>query len=181
MVAQAMGGGMSITGQPGSPPTRAGLPIGDLTGGLMAAIGVLTALNARHLTGRGQHVDISMLDAQISLLTYMVTLHFLSGIIPERLGNGHFVHVPYDAFTCSDGYIIIAIITDNFWEALLTVGPADDLNTEEHSYQPGRLKDKEVINRRLNEIFSTNTQKHWLEILQSPASRVRQSITFTRP
>jgi crotonobetainyl-CoA:carnitine CoA-transferase CaiB-like acyl-CoA transferase len=183
MVAQALGGGMSITGQPGGPPTRPGLPIGDLAGGLMAAIGVLAALNARHLTGRGQHVDISMLDAQISLLTYIVTMHFLSGIIPERLGNGHFVHVPYDAFTCSDGYIIVAIIADNFWEALLTVVPADDLNTAEHRYQPGRLKDKELINRRLNDLFSTNTQEHWLGRLRSarvpcaPVNNIHQAVT----
>lgn len=167
MVAQAMGGGMSITGQPGGPPTRSGIPIGDLGGGLMGVIGVLAALQARHLTGRGQHVDISMLDAQISLLNYMATMHFLSGIVPDKLGNGHFVHVPYDTFQCSDGYIIIAIIADNFWEALLALLPADDLNTEEHKYQPGRLKNKELINRRLNEILSTNTQAYWLEKLRS--------------
>jgi crotonobetainyl-CoA:carnitine CoA-transferase CaiB-like acyl-CoA transferase len=167
MVAQAMGGGMSITGQPGDPPTRSGLPIGDLAGGLMATIGVLAALQARHTTGRGQHVDISMLDAQISLLNYMATMHFLSGIIPDKLGNGHFVHVPYDTFQCSDGYLIIAIIADNFWEALLTLLPADDLNTEEHKFQPGRLKNKALINRRLNEILSTNTQAYWLEKLRA--------------
>lgn len=167
MVAQAMGGGMSITGQPGDPPTRSGLPIGDLAGGLMATIGVLAALQARHTTGRGQHVDISMLDAQISLLNYMATMHFLSGIIPDKLGNGHFVHVPYDTFQCSDGYLIIAIIADNFWEALLTLLPADDLNTEEHKFQPGRLKNKALINRRLNEILATNTQTYWLEKLRS--------------
>lgn len=167
MVSQAMGGGMSITGQPGNPPTRSGIPIGDLGGGLMAAIGVLAALQARNSTGRGQHVDISMLDAQISLLNYMATMHFLSGIIPDKLGNGHFVHVPYDTFQCSDGYIIIAIIADNFWEALLTVIPADDLNTEEHKFQPGRLKNKQLINARLNEILGGNTQAYWLERLQS--------------
>ena len=167
MVAQAMGGGMSITGQPGDPPTRSGIPIGDLGGGLMGVIGVLAALQARHLTGRGQHVDISMLDAQISLLNYMATMHFLSGIIPDKLGNGHFVHVPYDTFQCSDGYIIIAIIADNFWTELLKIIPADDLNIEEHKYQPGRLKNKEFINRRLNEILSTNKQAYWLEKLRS--------------
>jgi crotonobetainyl-CoA:carnitine CoA-transferase CaiB-like acyl-CoA transferase len=167
MVAQAMGGGMSITGQPGDPPTRSGIPIGDLAGGLMATIGVLAALQARHTTGRGQHVDISMLDAQISLLNYMATMHFLSGIIPDKLGNGHFVHVPYDTFQCSDGYLIIAIIADNFWEALLTLLPADDLNTEEHKFQPGRLKNKALINRHLNEILSTNTQAYWLEKLRA--------------
>ncbi len=167
MVAQAMGGGMSITGQPDGPPTRSGIPIGDLGGGLMAVIGVLAALQARHLTGRGQHVDISMLDAQISLLNYMVTMHFLSGLIPDKLGNGHFVHVPYDTFQCADGYIIIAIIADNFWEALLTIIPDDDLNTEEHKYQPGRLRNKALINGRLNEILATNTQAYWLEKLRA--------------
>ncbi len=183
MVAQAMGGGMSITGQPGDPPTRSGIPIGDLSGGLMAAIGVLAALQARHLTGRGQHVDISMLDAQISLLNYMATMHFLSGIIPDKLGNGHFVHVPYDTFQCSDGYIIIAIIADHFWEALLAILPAGDLATPENQHQPGRLKNKAHINQRLNEIFSTHTQAHWLEMLRAaripcaPVYNLQQAIS----
>ncbi len=167
MVAQAMGGGMSITGQPNNPPTRSGIPIGDLGGGLMGAIGVLAALQARHLTGRGQHVDISMLDAQISLLNYMATMHFLSGEIPEKLGNGHFVHVPYDTFRCQDGYIILAVITDNFWAALMEIIEAPELNTEENKGQPGRWKNKALINERLNQIFSTNTQAYWLEQLQA--------------
>jgi len=183
MVAQAMGGGMSITGQPGNPPTRSGIPIGDLGGGLNAVIGVLAALQARHTTGRGQHVDISMLDAQISLLNYMATMHFLSGIVPDKLGNGHFVHVPYDSFQCSDGYIIIAIIADNFWGELCKILPIDDLDTEEHKFQPGRLKDKELINCRLNEVLSTNTQKHWLDILRAaripcaPVNNLHQAVT----
>jgi crotonobetainyl-CoA:carnitine CoA-transferase CaiB-like acyl-CoA transferase len=167
MVAQAMGGGMSITGQPGAPPTRSGIPIGDLGGGLMAAIGVLAALQARQLTGRGQHVDISMLDAQISLLNYMATMYFLSGEIPDKLGNGHFVHVPYDTFQCADGYIIIAVITDPFWAALMTAVDAPDLNVEEYKHQPGRLKNKALINGRLNEILATNSQTYWLEKLQA--------------
>lgn len=167
MVAQAMGGGMSITGQPGNPPTRSGIPIGDLGGGLMGVIGVLAAIQARHVTGRGQHVDISMLDAQISLLSYMATMHFLSGDIPDKLGNGHFVHVPYDTFQCSDGYIIIAVITDNFWTVLMEVIDAPELNTEENKGQPGRWKNQVEINRRINEIFSTDTKTHWLEKLQA--------------
>jgi crotonobetainyl-CoA:carnitine CoA-transferase CaiB-like acyl-CoA transferase len=128
-------------------------------------------------------VDISMLDAQISLLSYMVPMHFLSGIIPGRLGNGHFVHVPYDSFQCSDGYIIIAMLTDNFWEPLLAAISAADLNTEENTYQPGRLKNKEIINRRLNEILSTNTQKYWLEKLQAaripcaPVNNLQQAVS----
>jgi crotonobetainyl-CoA:carnitine CoA-transferase CaiB-like acyl-CoA transferase len=113
----------------------------------------------------------------------MVTMHFLSGIVPNKLGNGHFVHVPYDTFTCSDGYIIIAIIADNFWVELLKVIPASDLDTEEHKYQPGRLKNKELINARLNEILSTNTQAYWLEILRparipcAPVNNLHQAVT----
>lgn len=162
MVAQAMGGGMSITGQPSSPPTRAGIPIGDLGGGLMGVIGVLAALAAREQTGRGQHVDISMLDAQISLLNYMATMTNLSGSIPGQLGNAHFVHVPYDTFPVSDGYIIIAVITDNFWANLMALVNAPELDTEENKGQPGRWKNKEVINQRLSEIFQTNTQAYWI-------------------
>lgn len=182
MVAQAMGGGMSITGQIGNPPTRSGIPIGDLGGGLMGVIGVLAALQARHITGRGQHVDISMLDAQISLLNYMATMHFLSGEIPEKLGNGHFVHVPYDTFHCSDGYIIIAVITDNFWAALMEVVDAPDLDTEENKGQPGRWKNQKQINQRLNGILSTNTQKYWLDKMQAkripcaPVNNIAQAL-----
>lgn len=165
MVAQAMGGGMSITGQPDSPPTRAGIPIGDLGGGMFGVIGILAALVAREQTGRGQHVDVAMLDAQISMLNYMATMHLLSGEIPGRLGNGHFVHVPYNTFPTSDGFIIIAIISDNFWEILMTLIDAPDLNTEENHGQPGRFKNQHLINHRLSEIFQTDTQDHWISLL----------------
>ena len=162
MVAQAMGGGMSITGQPDSPPTRAGIPIGDLAGGLMGVIGILAALTAREQTGRGQHVDISMLDSQISLLNYMSTMHSLSGLIPGQLGNAHFVHVPYNTFPVNDGFIIIAVITDNFWTNLMALVDAPDLDTEENKEQPGRWKNQDLINQRLSDIFQTNSQAYWI-------------------
>jgi crotonobetainyl-CoA:carnitine CoA-transferase CaiB-like acyl-CoA transferase len=167
MVAQAMGGGMSITGQPENAPTRAGIPIGDLGGGLMGVIGVLAALVAREHTGRGQHVDISMLDAQISLLNYMATMVALSGDVPDKLGNAHFVHVPYNTFPCSDGYIIIAVITDNFWVSLMEIVDLHELNTEENLGQPGRWKNQAFINQRLSEVLQTETQAHWLGKLEA--------------
>lgn len=182
MVAQAMGGGMSITGQIGNPPTRAGIPIGDLGGGVMGVVGVLAALNARHITGRGQHVDISMLDAQISLLNYMATMHFLSGEIPDMLGNAHFVHVPYNTFPTQDGWIIVAVITDNFWRGLMDLIPAPDLDTEENKGQPGRFKNQDIINSRLSEIFKTNTQAYWIGQLEgaripcAPVNNIGQAL-----
>ena len=182
MVAQAMGGGMSITGQPESPPTRAGIPIGDLGGGLMGVVGVLGALVARQTTGRGQHVDISMLDAQISLLNYMATMHFLSGDIPDKLGNAHFVHVPYNTFPTQTGYIIIAVITDNFWAELMKLIDAPELDTEENQGQPGRWKNQALINARLSDIFHTNTQDYWIEQLEAaripcaPVNNLNQAL-----
>lgn len=165
IAAQAMGGGMSLTGHPDSPPVRAGIPIADLTSGLMSVIGILSAVIAREKTGVGQHVDISMLDTQISLLTYMAAAHLLSGELPARLGNAHFLHVPYNTFPVQDGYIILAVITDTFWENLMQVIDAPDLNTEENRHQ--RWKNHQVINRRLEEIFCTNTQAYWIEKLSA--------------
>ncbi len=112
-VVQGMGGGMSITGYEGGEPLRSGIPIGDLGGGVFGAVGILAALVARGKTGVGQHVDISMLDVQISLLNYMATMCLMSGINPEPLGNAHFVHVPYNSFKTKTDYIIIACIGDN--------------------------------------------------------------------
>lgn len=166
-VAQATGGGMSITGLDPAHPVRAGIPIGDLGGGMFAVMGILTALLERGQSGVGQHVDISMLDCQISMLNYMATMHFLSGEDPSPIGNSHFVHVPYNTFTTSDGYIVIAIITDNFWQNLKKVVPAEAFNDPKYDTQPGRWQDQDMINRTLNERLKENTSAHWLERLES--------------
>ena len=93
-IVQGLGGGMSITGTHAEQPVRAGIPIGDLGGGMFAVMGIQAALLARQRTGVGQHVDVSMLDVQISLLNYMATMYAMSGDIPEPIGNSHFVHTP---------------------------------------------------------------------------------------
>lgn len=166
LVAQGISGGMSLTGAAGGEPMRTGLPIGDLGGGLMATVGILAALQARHTTGRGQHVDISMQDAQISLLSYMAAVHFLSGEVPGATGNDHFVHVPYGTFPTRDGYIIIAIIVDGFWKNLMGIVGIPELDTPENARQPGRDRNREQIKRLLSEKLSTNTREHWLALLR---------------
>ena len=165
-VAQATGGGMSITGPDREHPVRAGIPIGDLGGGMFGVMGILAALYERERSGRGQEVDISMLDGQISMLNYMATMHFLSGENPYPIGNSHFVHVPYNTFACSDGFIVIAVITDNFWHNLKQVLDCADLDVPEYDTQPGRWRDREFINRRLNEVLSRDTCANWLRCLQ---------------
>ncbi len=166
MVAQATGGGMSITGTLDSGPTRAGIPIGDLGGGIMGCIGILAALHQRTVTGRGQHVDASMVDAQISLLNYMATMFFLSGEIPYGIGNSHFVHVPYNSFRTKSQFIILAIITDNFYRSLVELLDDPDLKKPEYDGQPGRLKDKEFIEKRVQEHLEKETCEYWCEKLR---------------
>ena len=164
-VAQGMGGGMSITGLPGGEPLRAGIPIGDLGGGVFGVIGVLAALNARHTTGRGQHVDISMLDAQISLLNYMATMYLLSGTNPTALGNSHFVHVPYDTFRTKDRWLIIAVVADSGWTGLAAALDAEDIKNPEFSGQPGRWKHRDFIMKRIQEILLTQPCDYWIDLL----------------
>lgn len=164
-VVQAMGGGMSITGMPDSPPVRSGIPIGDLGGGIFGTMGVLAALQARATTGRGQHVDVSMLDGQISLLNYMATMYLMSGVVPDRIGNSHFVHVPYNTYRTNDGFIIIACIGDAFFERFLSVIDRLELQKPEYLKQPGRFADKDKIDAIINEELGQNTSAYWLKRL----------------
>jgi len=141
--------------------------IGDLGGGLFGVIGLLSAIYERERSGRGQHVDISMLDCQISMLNYMATMYFLSGEEPCPIGNSHFVHVPYDTFTCSDGFIVIAVITDNFWHNLKTVVGIQEFNDPKYDSQPGRFADREFINAQLNTVLATNSCDYWVSQLEA--------------
>ena len=166
MVVQGMGGGMSISGFKDSPPVRSGIPIGDLGGGVFGVVGVLAALLARGTTGRGQHVDVSMLDVQISLLNYMATMYLMSDIVPERLGNSHFVHVPYDTFETSDGYVIIACIGDAFYRKLTEVLPIPGLLKPEYLAQPNRFRDRHLINGLIQDYLCSNTTEYWLALLR---------------
>ena len=165
-VAQAGGGGMSITGSDCEHPVRAGLPIGDLGGGMFGVMGILAALYERERSGIGQHVDIAMLDCQISMLNYIATMHCLSGKDPHPMGNAHFVHVPYDAFRCADGIIVIAVITDNFWQNLKRVVDCPAFDNPLYDTQPGRWEHRVQINRCLNDITERQSCSYWLEELE---------------
>ena len=166
-IVQAYSGGMSITGADASTPTRAGIPIGDLGSGLFSVIGMLSALLSREKTGKGQHLDLSLLDVQISLLTYMATMQTLSGVNPEPIGNAHFVHVPYNSFTTKDGFVVIAVITDVFWQELLNIVDIDNLKKEEFQSSTGRLQNQKFIESELNKKLSTETSEHWINALNS--------------
>jgi crotonobetainyl-CoA:carnitine CoA-transferase CaiB-like acyl-CoA transferase len=166
-VVQAMGGGMSITGTPETGPIRAGIPIGDLGGGIFGAVGVLAAIAERERTGRGQHVDISMLDVQISLLNYMATMYFLSGNVPEGIGNGHFVHVPYNSYRTADGHIIVACIGDVFFERFVECIDLAALRKPEYRSQPARFAAKAEIDAAVGAVMRQHGTAYWMERLQA--------------
>ncbi|MEZ5509844.1 MAG: CaiB/BaiF CoA-transferase family protein [Gammaproteobacteria bacterium] len=166
LVAQGMGGGMSITGEENGPPLRAGIPIGDLGGGLFATIGILSALHARTLTGKGQHVDISMQDCQVSLLNYMATMYLMSGVQPPAVGNGHFVHVPYGTFRTQSRYIILACMGDAFFIKLAQMLKDPFLLEERFHKQPERWAHRHAINAKVQEYLEQNTCEYWLEQLK---------------
>ncbi|HEY2751894.1 CoA transferase [Phenylobacterium sp.] len=165
LVAQGMGGGMSLTGREGDEPTRAGIPIGDLGGGLFGVIGVLSALQARARTGLGQHVDISMLDCQLSMLSYIATMYLMSGELTERVGNGHFVHVPYNTFRTATRHLIIAVLTDTMWRDLVELLDDPALADPMFAHQPGRLAAKAFIEARVQGVLDQQSCEHWLEQL----------------
>jgi len=182
-IVQAYSGGMSITGKDALSPTRAGIPIGDLGSGLYSVIGILSALYYKEKTQKGQHIDISLLDVQISLLTYMATMHTLSGINPEPIGNAHFVHVPYNSFTTKDGFVVIAVITDAFWKALKSVVNLDSLDDPKFDLSVDRLKNQEFIETELNKILSTQNSDYWINKLNeakvpcAPINRFSEALS----
>ena len=174
-IAQALGGGMSITGLSAQEPMRAGIPIGDLGGGMFAVMGIQAALIDRVSTGIGQNVDISMLDCQISMLNYMATMHTMSGIIPEPIGNSHFVHMPYNSFLTKDYPIVIAAVGDQFWPRLLKIFKNPELQDPIYETAFERQKDKQKLESVIQKELLKENSDYWLEELEKesvPCARV---------
>ena len=163
---QGYAGAMSITGTDKENPVKSGIPIADLGAGLYAVIGILSAIQSREKNDSGEHVDISMLDTQVSLLTYMATMHFLSGENPEPIGNQHMNHVPFNSYRTSDGFIQIGVVAEDFWPSLIEALDLKQLDTEENKVRSGRLKNREHIDQAVQEVFITKTTEHWLKTLQ---------------
>ncbi len=115
IVLQALSGALSVNGEPGGAPLKLGIPLGDLVGGINGPIGILAALHERHRTGRGRHIDVSLLDGMVGMLGYLAQLAFFNGEDPQPQGSQHPNLVPYGQFPASDGAIIIACLTNAFW------------------------------------------------------------------
>jgi crotonobetainyl-CoA:carnitine CoA-transferase CaiB-like acyl-CoA transferase len=163
VVAQGYGGGMSITGEPGTPPMRAGVPMGDLSSGLFGAVSMLAALHARTQTGRGQHIDLSMQDCQISLLSYIAAMHLLSGDVPHQHGNAHPIYVPYNAFPTKDRWLLIAVVKNDQWQRLKGVLNTPALDDPRFDGYEGRRDNREDVNAAITAALAKHGCDHWLE------------------
>jgi crotonobetainyl-CoA:carnitine CoA-transferase CaiB-like acyl-CoA transferase len=161
-----MGGLMSMTGEEGGPPIKVGIAVTDIAAGMYAAYGIMIALFNRERTGNGQIVDISMMDSQVSWLTYRAGSYFATGEIPKALGTGHQLIAPYQAFKAKDAYINIAVGNDRLWERFCKlVGLEKIMNDPKFVNNANRVINKEELEGIIAKLIITKNGAEWLELL----------------
>ncbi len=166
LIVQAMSGGMSITGEPGGSPVRAGIPLGDLVGGLLAVHGVLAAYIHRQKTGQGQRLEVSLLDGQVYLLTYVAQYYFHSGKIPGPIGSGHQSLVPYQAFKTKDIHIVIVAHQDHHFQRLCqALGKPEWSADPRFATRKARLENKSILIPMMESHLQTKGGDEWLEAI----------------
>ena len=156
IVGQAMGGLMSITGWPDSPPTRVGTAIGDILSALFCCIGILSALQVREKTGRGQTVDVSLVDSVFASLENIPQRYFVEDHIPTRIGNRYEFVYPYDSFKAEDGWVIIGIANDAIWERFLDASGFAYLGEDERYNSNSRRVENHGPLREIIQEWTTN-------------------------
>jgi crotonobetainyl-CoA:carnitine CoA-transferase CaiB-like acyl-CoA transferase len=168
IIIQAISGHMAITGEPGRPPARVGIPLADLSGGIFSCKGILAALFDRERTGKGRRVELSMFDSMLALLGYMGTMWLTNGELPQPPGSAHDYTVPWQAFEAKEGYVVVATRQEVFWSKLCGVledpGLADDPRFATNAL---RVKNRAVLVPLLERIFRTRTVADWLERLRA--------------
>jgi CoA:oxalate CoA-transferase len=166
IIAQGMGGIMSITGEPGGPPVRPGTSLGDIAAGLFTAIGVLAGLHERERSGRGQMIDVAMLDCQIAILENAFARYFASGQVPEPIGTRHPVATPFQAFPTRDGYIVLALSwgVENQWELFCaSIGRAELIDDPRFDTGPLRTEHHAELEPILIEAMKKKTTAEWVK------------------
>jgi crotonobetainyl-CoA:carnitine CoA-transferase CaiB-like acyl-CoA transferase len=176
-VMQGEAGLMSITGDAAGPPFRLGVAIADIVSGMFAAQGVAMALLARTRTGRGQRVDIGMLDATAALLTYQAGIYFATGSTPGRMGNRHPTIVPYETFQAADGDFVIAVGNDDQWRRFCRIAALESIaNDDRFATNRARVVHYQELRPLLAERMRTRNRQEWVRDLKSagvPCGSVR--------
>ena len=165
---QAMGGIMSLTGEPNGSPQKAGVPVADLFAGLYGCIGILAALNHRTATGQGQQIDIGMLDTHVAWLANQGMNYLSTGENPPRLGNQHPNISPYQEFPTKDGYLILAVGNDPTFERFCKAfGQEHLLADERFATNPNRVANRDLVTQTLTPLMKTKTTTEWVEALEA--------------
>ncbi|MFO1082352.1 MAG: CoA transferase [Reyranellaceae bacterium] len=185
-IAQGMGGLMSITGLPGQGPVRVGIPIADLTSGLLLAQAIMLALYNRERTGKGQWVHTSLIEAQIFMLDFQAARWLIKGEVPKQAGNDHPTGIPTGVFPTSDGHINIAASGDNLWKRCAqALGAPELLDHPEHATPALRSQNRKAVNERISAVTRTKPSAYWIAALNKagvpcgPINSIDQ--TFAEP
>jgi formyl-CoA transferase/CoA:oxalate CoA-transferase len=176
LIVQGLGGTMGVTGPPEGPPYKMGTSIADLITGMLGFQGILLALLARERTGRGQHVDVAMLDAIQSVLAYQAGNYFAEGRIPRAMGNQHPSISPYETYRTSDGWVNVAVGNERFWKIFVRVIGREDLAEDERfGTNPRRVRHRDALNAVLEPILARRSAAEWVESLEAagvPCGRI---------
>jgi crotonobetainyl-CoA:carnitine CoA-transferase CaiB-like acyl-CoA transferase len=163
LIAQGMSGIMSATGSEGGAPVKVGVPVTDLGAGLFAVLGILCALRARHVTGRGQLVDTSLFEAGLALSAWEATEYWFSGQLPRGLGTAHRLNAPYQAFRASDGHFTVGAANDNLFPRFCAILGLDVLVADPRFDSVAhRLQHRAALERLIEAVTITQTRAHWL-------------------
>lgn len=167
-IAQGMGGLMSITGAPGEGPMRVGIPVADLCAGMFAAQGTMLALLEREVSGKGQWVRTSLLEAMVQMLDFQAARFLKEGEVPGQAGNDHPTNIPTGVFPTSDGHINIAVAGGTMFERCCdALGHPEWVEDELFSTSAARSKNREQMNEVISEVTKHNTSEHWIDLLNS--------------
>jgi crotonobetainyl-CoA:carnitine CoA-transferase CaiB-like acyl-CoA transferase len=183
LVTQGLSGVMSINGYAEGPPTKLGLPMGDLAGGLWAAIAILAAVNDRRCTGKGAHIDLSLLEGLMGLLGYLAQMCTMTGESPGRMGNSHHNIVPYGLMPTRDGHIVLALHVGTFWRNFCSAIGREDLITDPRFLgMKDRHANRDALEAIIRDIMLTRTTAEWQKLLDAgdvpsgPVNNIAQAL-----
>ena len=165
LVILAMSGLLGITGNPGSSPVKFAVPIADITTALFAAVSILASLYRRKDTGKGQYIDLSMLDSNFLVLTHQLTSYLSTGKNPEKLGSAHSSIAPYQAFRTKDGYIVITVGTEKLWGIFCNILDSSLMEIKEFRTNVDRVEHRELLESRINKLLKDKTTSEVYKIL----------------
>ena len=168
LIAQGVSGLMSVTGEPGRPPVKAGVPITDLGAGMFALTGILAALHHRHSTGRGQHIDTSLVEAGLALSVWETAEYFATGAAPQAMGSAHRFLAPYEAIRCADGYITVGAGTDRLFATLCdALGHPEWVAEPDFADAASRVRNRPRLVAAIEAVTTGNSRAQLIATLES--------------